>query len=208
MSAPTVNNDAATATLDAAAVIDRCSNCATPLALRRPTPEAPASTWLCQKCGSVYFAYKGTEDDAAAGVDAHPVSYREVMLAIDAHLQGGASPLATKDVQRLVRCLAARTYVGPNVRSQTRFPLAAPVTVVPLSADFRVAGQPARLMTTNVSSGGVALAHSQRITEPYLAVDFAPSGADILPAVMQVTRIRPLTLAFEIAGKFISRILH
>jgi hypothetical protein len=63
-------------------------------------------------------------------------------------------------------------------------------------------------MTINISGGGCALVHARRITEPYLALDFAASGVDLLPVVLQVTRVRPLASAFEVAGKFLSRILH
>jgi hypothetical protein len=63
-------------------------------------------------------------------------------------------------------------------------------------------------MTINVSGGGAALVHARRIVEPYLAIDFSASGVDLLPVVLQVTRVRTMATAFEVAGQFLCRILH
>ena len=188
--------------------IDRCSSCATRIALRSPTPDSPASAWLCRRCGSVYFARCQEKDGKPFSAGTRLVSYFEVMKAINVHIEGKSSPIAKKDVERLVQCLSSRSFNGKEIRRQKRFPVAAPITVVPLSADFRVAGQPARVMTLNVSGGGVAVVHTRRIAEPLLAIDFSASGVELLPAVMQVTRVRTLASAFEVAGKFVSRILH
>jgi len=188
--------------------IDRCSSCATRIALRSPSTESPASAWLCRRCGSVYFARCQEKDGKPFSAGTRLVSYFEVMKAINVHIEGRTSPIPKKDVERLVQCLASRTYNGREARRQKRFPVAAPITVVPLGADFRVAGQPARVMTLNVSGGGAAIVHTRRIVEPYLAIDFAASGVELLPAVMHVTRVRTLASAFEVAGRFITRILH
>jgi len=188
--------------------IDRCSSCATRISLRSPTNESPASAWLCRRCGSVYFARCQEKDGKPFSAGTRLVSYYEVMKAINVHIEGRTSPISQKDVQRLVQCLATRSFNGQEARSQKRFPVAAPVTVVPLGADLRVAGQAARVMTINVSGGGAALVHARRIVEPFLAVDFAASGVDLLPAVLQVTRVRRLATAYEVAGRFLSRILH
>jgi hypothetical protein len=188
--------------------IDRCGSCATKISLRSPTVDSPASAWLCRRCGSVYFARCQEREGKPFSAGTRQVSYYEVMKAINVHIDGRLSPVSQKDVQRLVQCLAARDYRGREVRKQRRFPVAAPVTVVPLGADLRVSGQPARVMTINVSGGGMALVHSRRIVEPYLAIDFAASGVDLLPAVLQVSRVRTLASAFEVAGSFVSRILH
>jgi predicted RNA-binding Zn-ribbon protein involved in translation (DUF1610 family) len=188
--------------------IDRCSSCATRIALRSPLPDSPASAWLCRRCGSVYFARCQEKDGQPFSAGTRLVSYYEVMKAINTTIDTRASSIPQKDVQRLVQSLSARPYNGREARRQKRHPVAAPVTVVPLGADFRVSGAPARVMTLNVSSGGCALVHSRRIVEPYLAIDFSTCGIDILPAVLKVIRVRTLAAAFEVAGQFQSRILH
>jgi hypothetical protein len=188
--------------------IDRCSSCSTKIALRPPTSDSPASAWLCRRCGSVYFARSQEKDGKPFSAGTRVVSYFEVMKAINVHLEGRVTPLPEKDVQRLVQCLAAKSFSGREARRQKRHPVAAPITLVPLSPDYRVAGQPARVMSINVSAGGIALVHSRRIVEPFLAIDFSASGVDLLPAILQVTRVRTLATAYEVAGRFVSRILY
>jgi hypothetical protein len=104
--------------------------------------------------------------------------------------------------------MSSRKYGGDDVRRQKRYPVAAPVTIVPLGPDFRVIGKPALAMTTNISSGGAALVHTMPLTEPYLALDFANSGVKLSPAILKVTRVRQLAMAYEIAGRLVTRILH
>jgi predicted RNA-binding Zn-ribbon protein involved in translation (DUF1610 family) len=188
--------------------IDRCSSCATKISLRAPTSESPASAWLCRRCGSVYFARCQEKDGKPFSAGTRLVPYFEVMKAINANIEGRSAAIPQKDVQRLVQCLASRSFHGQEARSQKRYPVAAPVTVVPLGADLRVAGQAARVMTINVSGGGAALVHARRVVEPFLAIDFCASGVDLLPAVLHVTRVRRLATAYEVAGRFLCRILH
>ncbi|HEX6961808.1 MAG TPA: PilZ domain-containing protein [Lacipirellula sp.] len=204
----TATNDTEFDVVEGEFTIDRCSSCATRIALRSPTTESPASAWLCRRCGSVYFARCQEKDGKPFSAGTRLVSYFEVMKAINVHIDGKASPVSAKDVQRLVQCLATKSFNGREARKQKRFPVAAPVTVVPLGADLRVAGQPARVMTINISGGGAALVHARRVVEPFLAIDFSASGVDLLPAVLQVTRVRALASAFEVAGRFLCRILH
>ncbi|MCC6491551.1 MAG: hypothetical protein IT424_00855 [Pirellulales bacterium] len=194
--------------VDVEFAIERCSSCAIPVALQSPTIQSPASSWLCRRCGSVYFARAQEREGQPYTTGVRPVSYFEVMKAINVHVEGRTDPSLQRDVQRLVQCLAIKTFVGTDVRRQRRFPVAAPVTIIPLGRDLRVAGQPARVMTINLSSGGLAFAHRRRLTEPFLAVDFGACGIEILPAVLQVTRVRSLASAFEIAGKFLCRIMQ
>jgi hypothetical protein len=184
----------------------RACGCGTPTGLLKPTSQAPASTWLCCRCGSVFFARPEQDaEEGAAGI--RRVSYYEVMKAIYVYMDGDTCPVLEKDAQRWARCSASRNYLGREFRKQKRFAVAAPVTAVPLSDNFRVSGHPARIMTVNVSGGGSALLHGQRIFEPFLAIDFAASGIDLLPAILHVTRTRKLATGWEIAGKFISRVL-
>jgi hypothetical protein len=206
--AATASPDVEFDTSDGEFTIDRCSSCGSRIALRSPTTESPASAWLCRRCGSVFFARAQERDGQPFSAGTRLVSYFEVMKAINVHIDGRTSPVAPKDVQRLVQCLAAKSFNGREGRKQKRHPVAAPVTVVPLGADLRVAGQPARVMTINISGGGAALVHARRIIEPYLAIDFGASGVELLPVVLQVTRVRALASAFEVAGKFLCRILH
>jgi hypothetical protein len=171
-----------------------------------PTSNAPASAWLCGRCGSCYFARPHNGEEAAVG-GVRSVSYYEVMKAIYMHMDGDTCPVL-RESDRARQCTAAQRYAGRENRKQKRFHCPALVTIVPLAADFRVAAQPTRVVTKNLSGGGAALAHRRRVNEPYLAIDFSASGIDLLPAILRVTRVRKDGDGFEIGGKFISRILH
>jgi hypothetical protein len=187
--------------------IDQCSKCATRIGLQAPSTSAPASAWLCCRCGSCYFARCQDSDGLEPASGVRPVSYYEVMKAIYVHMEGDSCPMLYKEVARPTRS-AERKYTGPESRKQKRYPCPAKVTIIPLGRDFRIAAQPARVVTTNLSGGGVAMVHARPVTQPYLAVDFAASGIDLLPAIVEVTRVRHLAAGYEIAGKLISRILH
>ena len=205
MSAPTATRSSTP--VDACGSIEQCSKCASPVTLLAPTSAAPASAWLCRRCGSCYFARCRQEDSTGATSGVRSVSYYEVMKAIYVHMDGDSCPVL-RDLRLSPATRPSPKFAGPESRKQKRFACPAQVTVVPLGHDFRIAAQPVRIVTTNLSGGGVALIHSRPVTQPYLAIDFAASGIDLLPAIVEVTRVRQLAGGYEIAGKFISRILH
>ena len=191
-----------------AVTIDKCTGCGSQIALRPPTPDSPAIPWICLGCGSVFFARPQEKNNRPHIRGTRLVAYTEVISAIDSHLKGKPNPIRRSEVQRLVECLAAQKYSGSESRRQKRFPVAATVTVMPLGPDFRIIGQPMRATTLNVSGGGCAIVQKKQINEPYLAIDFDACGVELLPAVLQVTRTRPLGPVFEVAGRFLSRILQ
>jgi hypothetical protein len=194
--------------VDAQGNIDHCSKCGVVISLQAPASNRPASAWLCRRCGSCYFALCQDSDGIEPAAGVRPVSYYEVMKAIYVHMDGDSCPVLHEHAHKAARSGLGQRYSGPETRKQKRFPCPAQVTIVPLGEDFRIAAQPARIMTSNLSGGGVAMVHSRSIKQPFLAIDFAASGIDLLPAIVQVTRVRQLAGAYEIAGKFISRILH
>lgn len=172
-----------------------------------PTAALSARPWLCTRCGSVYFARHDGGDEDSCELGVRPVSYGEVQRAINLNVEPPSSRVRRGDVERLVKCMTMKQYGGVDARREKRYPVAAPVTIVPLGPDFRVVGKPFRAMTTNISSGGSALIHSSPILEPFLALDFAAAGVKLSPAILEVTRIRQLALASEIAGRLVCRIL-
>jgi hypothetical protein len=188
--------------------INHCSKCSVGILLQAPTSSSPASAWLCRRCGSCYFARCQDSDGVEPAAGVRPVSYYEVMKAIYVHMDGDSCPVLHEHAHKAARSIVGPPYKGPEARKQKRYPCPAQVTVVPLGEDFRIAAQPARTMTTNLSGGGVAMVHSRAIKQPYLAIDFAASGINLLPAIVEITRVRQMPGAWEIAGKFISRILH
>ena len=186
--------------------IDCCGQCGGHVGLRSPTSRYPASSWMCRRCGSVFFARCNDEEPDARR--ARLVPYPDVMQAIIAMAEEAPPSISQREAKRLVQLNAARLPCGRDARRHPRYPLPAQVIAVPLAADMRVAGQPARVMTVNISRGGAALLFPWRVMEPYLAIDFSASGVDLLPTIFKVTRTRFLASAVEVGGEFVSRIMR
>lgn len=199
--------DAPTAVCELDDAIGRCGSCSTPVMLRRPNASMPASTWLCRRCGSVFFARAQEQDGKLVRGIAKPVDYHDVMKELNVHLASAAQTVSRRDVTRLVECFANRKFMGTDTRSQQRHIVAAPVTVVPLSGDLRITAPAERVLTLNVSSGGAALFHTRRIPQPFLAIDFTYTGVNLLPVLLETTRVRQVGNSYEIAGRFVCRIM-
>jgi hypothetical protein len=187
--------------------IERCGSCSTPVMLRRPNASSPASAWLCRRCGSVFFARAQEQDGKLVRGVAKSIGYHDVMKELNVHLASAGQTVSRRDVMRLVECFAHRKFMGTDTRSQQRHTVAAPVTVVPLSGDLRIAAPAERVLTLNVSGGGAALFHTRRIPQPYLAIDFTYAGVNLLPVLLETTRVRQVGNSFEIAGRFVCRIV-
>jgi hypothetical protein len=198
------DSSAAVCELDDA--IERCGSCSTPVMLRRPNASSPASAWLCRRCGSVFFARPQEQDGKLVRGVAKSIGYHDVMKELNVHLASAAQTVSRRDVMRLVECFANRKFMGTDTRSQQRHTVAAPVTVVPLSGDLRIAAPAERVLTLNISSNGAALFHTRKIPQPYLVIDFTYAGVNLLPVLLETTRVRQVGNSFEIAGRFVCRI--
>ena len=186
-----------------------CSECGTTIRLDRPSPLKPASPWICQSCGSVYFARpeQWTGRPYSGGCRLAP--YDRVLRELNISIATQACLVGPEDLKRLVKLLAIRDHRGPERRHHKRYPIAAPVITVPLAPNFRIAGTPAVMVTSNVSRSGAALVHTSTVTEPYLALDFSlTEGLEGTHVILEVTRGRSLGLAIEIGGKFVAQIEH
>ena len=199
--------DAPAAVCELDDAIERCGSCSTPVMLRRPNASSPASAWLCRRCGSVFFARGQEQDGKLVRGIAKSIAYHDVMKELNVHLASAAQTVSRRDVARLVECFANRKFMGTDTRSQQRHIVAAPVTVVPLSGDLRIAAPAERVLTLNISSSGAALFHTRRIPQPYLAIDFTYAGVNLLPVLLETTRVRQVGNSFEIAGRFVCRIV-
>ena len=187
-------------------VIDHCSQCHHALALAAPTPAASSSTWLCENCGGVYLA-SSVQQQSRAALGARQVPYSMVIKAMQSHIRLRSASVRQQDVQRLIECLEHQLqYVGPEKRTQQRHRVAAPINVISLDSDFRIAADPLRTIMTSVSAGGAAFVRDTSIVEPFLLLDFSPSVPNLAPAILRVTRVQQLRATYEIAGAFLSRI--
>lgn len=186
--------------------IDRCGNCQYRLALRRPTPKSPASAWRCRRCRALFLASAQERDGKPFSAGTRAECYFDVICDLVSDTLEETREISEQDVLRLRECLQEDAGERPNARKHARHAIVAPVTVLALSSDLRVIGEPLGAIAVNVSAGGLAIIHSRPIEEPYFAVDFSRGGAALTPVVLKKLRSREVGDAFEIAGKFVSRI--
>lgn len=107
-------------------------------------------------------------------------------------------------VRRIVR--GAEFYVGPEQRTEPRYAVNLPVAAVPLDESLKKTGEVFIGFTRDISSGGIAMYHTRRISEKYLAVEIKATSGDKLRVLVEVLRCFPVGLFYEIAGKFVSRL--
>jgi hypothetical protein len=148
--------------------IDRCSSCGAIIALRPPSPDSQAATWICKSCGAVYFG-SVLEDEHSRGVSLSEHSGIHTTVApVKVKWEPTAPSIPPENVQRLVKSLVPDDYTGPDRRQHKRYAVAVPVVALPLAADFRIDGEPVQMTTANVSLGGAALIHTRFVDAPVL----------------------------------------
>lgn len=186
--------------------IDRCGQCDFRVALRRPTPARPASPWRCRRCHAVFLASPQERDGKPFSAGTRAAFYFDVLddFAVDA--AAGEAEISEQDVRRLRECLSQGFQERPESRQHRRFPIVAAVTLLPLSNELQIAGELCGAIAVNVSAGGMAIITTRPIEEPFFAVDFSRASALLVPVVLERLRTRAVGEAFEIAGKFVSRI--
>ena len=107
-------------------------------------------------------------------------------------------------VRRVVR--GAEFYVGPEQRTEPRYVVSLPVTAVPVNESLKKAGDVFVAFTRDISSGGIAMYHTRRVSEKFLAVEIKSNCGEKMRVLVQVLRCSPVGLFYEIAGKFVSRL--
>jgi hypothetical protein len=185
-----------------------CSECDTAIELAAPCIEKPANPWICLGCGSVYFGRPKEFIGRQHGGGCRRTPYEQVLQELNVHISTQACLVGADALRQLVKLLAVgETPSGAERRNNKRFNVAASVVTVPLASNFRIAGTPAMMVTTNVSRCGAALVHTAQPTQPYLAMDFSPTaGMEELHVILEVKRVRSLGLAFDVGGSFVAKI--
>jgi hypothetical protein len=145
----------------------------------------------------------------------HPVSFRPSEFEEWSNaIMTDAPPNATRQTpdgadesHQAISQVIAKLSVGATYhderREHTRYPVAAPVTVTPLSDDRACAGDPMSMMTLNISLGGAALIHKEPCEAPYAALNFGPAGVECAPIVMRILRRSRIGAMHVIAGEFV-----
>ncbi len=180
-----------------------CNGCGAWQAFHPPTPKTNAQAWYCQTCGAVIYAKFDLQNIA----DYSGITLLTPEDGLIANL--GNAPDETMDstppehLQRLVRMLTSREFKGIERRRYKRYAAVAPVVAVPLGEDFRVAGMPIRMTTTNVSHDGIGLIHTQYLRAPFYALDFTIAGLELRQAIVKLLRVRGLGPVYESGGRFV-----
>lgn len=185
----------------------KCSGCDQEIVFEPSASGEPAGIWLCKTCGAVY--YGDDFQDAAANafgiVRTVGSKSNRYLGSVGGGIDARVGSVPPECVQRLVRSLNNDVREGFDCQDK-QYRMAAPVTAVPLEADFKVAGEPLRMTTKDISVSGVSLIHTRFTEKPYFALDFAIAGADHVEATVEVLGVKNFGPVYEIAGKFISRV--
>jgi hypothetical protein len=185
-----------------------CGTCESPIGFYPPKSNAEVCSWYCQCCSAIYFA---------KAVSAHDKNYFGIApLPPFACLAATAAPWLSEvedgpppaNLLRLVKLLCNQDYRGVERRHHERHTAVVSVIAVPLSEQFRVAGLPLRMTTTNVSHGGVSLINGDDHLSAYYALDFSVSGMPLSQAVVAPVRMRPLGTVYEIGARFVRGVIR
>lgn len=107
-------------------------------------------------------------------------------------------------VRRIVR--GAEYYAGPEQRREPRYVVSLPVAAVPVDESLKKAGDAFIALTRDISSSGIAMYHTRRVSEKFLALEIKSSSGEKLRVLAEVLRCNPSGLFYEIAAKFVSRL--
>lgn len=188
--------------------IELCNGCGASIALVAPNANSAASPWRCRSCGALYLACAQRRSGTEFQGGVRPAAYMDVIedAALRPALQ--SNELSAEDLVQLHSCLPENRAGGPNVRSSHRYQIATPISLLPLEADFRIAGPIMAASTLDVSCGGLALLSRTRVVNRYLAIEFMNPGARMPALILRASRCTPRGNAFAIAGDFVSRIAY
>jgi hypothetical protein len=87
-------------------------------------------------------------------------------------------------------------------RTDKRKPVVLDVIAVPLDANRQPVGDPFLALTRNISHGGIAILHTEKVTAPYLLLRLETQKHQVIQAVIQVVRSRTFYQFTEISGRF------
>jgi hypothetical protein len=116
-----------------------------------------------------------------------------------------AEPPPSAIADFIARILPDGCYAGPEKRDCERFPIVAPVAVMPLGNGLEPAGAPFMALTRNISRSGIGLVSTRAACTEFIAVEWPCVSGQGMQLVVQVLRCRPLRSFYDIGGKFLTR---
>jgi hypothetical protein len=167
--------------------------------LDMPTRDRPCSSWLCHRCGCIYFG-------VARGADQPTVEQAWISTAA---FDIPIGPVEVIEVPpRVKRMLDTPTSnAGIERRRHRRFPISMSAVVAPVDASFRIAGEAVQLETRDVSQGGISFRHRRAPSTPYLYIVMALDAGSPLRMVANVVRVRRIGSTFDVGCQWYSRVV-
>jgi hypothetical protein len=185
-----------------------CGACESPIGFYPPAVNSEVSAWYCHRCNAIYYVKADPAHDTNYfGIAPLPPFASVVATAASwlSEIEDGAPPV---NLVRLVKLLCNQDYRGIERRHHERHTAVVAVIAVPLNEQFRVAGLPLRMTTTNASHGGVSLINGDDHFSAYYALDFSASGMALRQAVVAPVRMRALGPVYEIGARFVRDVIR
>ncbi|QDV72494.1 PilZ domain-containing protein [Botrimarina mediterranea] len=150
--------------------IECCEKCDRNLSWPTPRPEMWAAPVPCPQCDHVYFTLAR--------------NHARVSLAVDDSEDVDAAPLEPERhnatlpaAKKLFSAFLGGDYAVQERRQSVRYPMSAPVVVVPLGGDGAPIAEAYSMTLLDISSGGLGLMKTGEAVGDYLLVDFAVAGS-------------------------------
>jgi len=108
-------------------------------------------------------------------------------------------------VEELLKKLRAAAEPGKDNRVSARYPVAIPVTVVPIDESGEPIERPFTAMSRDISTSGICILHTRPTNAKQLIIILTIPGKPPAKLNVDVVRCRAIGRFYEIAAKFTSR---
>jgi len=159
-------------------------------------PQGLGRTWFCAGCGTEFIADLQRGYDLKDLRNVHP---EPILMPRD---QLPEPPL---EVQEFAYRLATRVVGNVEKRAARRHALVATVPAVELDVNLQPVGEPFMTTCRNLSTGGVGLLHTRRVSEDFLAVDLAAPNGVVPQLLLYIRRRRPLGPYLDLGCEFVTK---
>lgn len=177
----------------------KCRGCGLLLPLCLSGDGKRKRSWACAGCGKRYDAFLVEEQPLELIQHVRPCK-----LSF-AHHGVQPPPKAIVDFIARIRPEALR---GPEKRGCPRFSVVTPVAVMPLDERLEPVGTPFLVLTRNISRSGMAMVSARAVAPAaFLGVELPRSPKESSQVVVHVRRCRPVRSFYEIAGKFLTKMI-
>jgi hypothetical protein len=105
-------------------------------------------------------------------------------------------------LNQFVKALDGGRVADDERRREKRRPVVLDVIAVPLDEEHHPCGEPFLALSRNISRGGIALLHTEKVTAPFLLLRIETIRHQVIQTVVKVVRTRSFYQFTEISGRF------